>query len=804
MLLETKNKGATTDPGAGSSPKARNLDRFAVGLADVVIRRRVWFLLGCLAIAVAAGAGLGKLQVSTNYRVFFSAENPDLMAFEAFEKTFTKNDNFLFVVKPRAGTVTTSATMAVIEEMTREAWRIPFATRVDSLTNHQHSHAVGDELIVEDLIRNAAGLTDRQVAARVAIAVAEPLLRDRLISPDMTTAGVNVTLQYPGEDLSEVAEATAAARNLAARIEQAHPDLKVALTGVSALNNAFAEATIADAVTLFPAMFLVLVLVIWLIVRSVAGTVATLAIITLATVTALGIAGWAGISLSPFSGSAPVVILTLALADSVHILISQIAAMRAGKPKDAAIADALRSNFLAVTVTSGTTIVGFLALNFSDAPPFNDLGNIVAVGIAAAWLFSLTFFPAFLSLVPFTLPPRNGMDVAMRRVLQLAAERVIRHHRPVLLGFAALVAASVALIPTVELNDQWVDYFDKRVEFREDTEFAMDNLTGLYLVELSVPAAGPGAISDPEYLRTLDAFAAFLRAQPEVQHVHAYTDTIRRLNMNMNGDDPAFYAIPDSREAAAQYLLLYELSLPYGLDLNDRVSLDKSGTRLTMTLPEISTEGVLDISRRAEEWMAANGAAFMAPTATGAPILFSHISARNIRDMFSGNLIAILLIAAIMVGALRSLRYGLLSLVPNIVPLVLTFGIWVALVGEIGMAAATVSATSLGIIVDNTVHFLIKYLAARRTRGLEATAAIRHAFETVGPAVLANTMILVLGFGVLAYSTFRVTGQMGTLTALAIAVALFVDFILLPALLLAGQTPKPGDVKNETYQAQAA
>jgi len=788
-----------SDETTGEDRKKRITDHFALKLADLAIRYRAWFLIACVAIAVGAGAGLAKLEVSTNYRVFFSAQNPDLQAFDAFEKTYTKNDNFLFVIKPKTGTVATAATMAVIEEMTKDAWQIPFATRVDSLTNYQHSHAEGDDLIVQDLIKDAAGLSKEQITKRIAIAVDEPLLRDRLISPDMATTGINVTLHYPGKALTEVGDATAAARDLVRRIERAHPNLEVALTGVSALNNAFAEATIDDAGTLFPAMFLALILVIWFIVRSVTGTVATLLVISLSTVTALGAAGWLGITLSPFSGSAPVVILTLALADSVHVLISQIAAMREGETKFDAIKEAIRANFLAVSVTSGTTIVGFLALNFSDAPPFNDLGNIVAIGIAAAWFFSLTFFPAFLALVRFNVPKETGLDRAMKRLLDGTAEFVIRHYRKALVGFVALLIAAMALIPTMAVNDQWVDYFDKRTEFRQDAEFAMDNLTGLYLVEFSVPAAEAGAISDPEYLQTLDRFVTFLRAQPEIQHVHAYTDVIRRLNMNMNGDDRDFYAIPETREAAAQYLLLYELSLPYGLDLTDRVNIDKSATRVTVTLPEISTDGVLDVSKRAEAWMAANGPAFMAPSATGAPILFSHISERNIRDMFSGNLVAILLIAAIMVGALRSLPYGLLSMAPNIVPLVLTFGIWALLVGEIGMAAATVSATSLGIIVDNTVHFLIKYLAGRRKHGLDAEDAVRRAFKVVGPAVLANTVILVLGFGVLAYSTFRVTGQMGTLTALAIFVALFVDFILLPALLLAGQSLKQGVKKMTTF-----
>ena len=149
-------------------------------------------------------------------------------------------------------------------------------------------------------------------------------------------------------------------------------------------------------------------------------------------------------------------------------------------------------------------------------------------------------------------------------------------------GLAAL--ATIALVPQVELNDQFVEYFDYRVPFRGDAEFGMDNLNGIYMIEYSADAGSPGAISDPAYLAGLEKFTGWLRAQPEVTHVYSYSDVIKRLNKNLHGDEAGWYRIPDDRELAAQYLLLYELSLPYGLDLNDRISVDKSATRVTATV----------------------------------------------------------------------------------------------------------------------------------------------------------------------------------------------------------------------------
>jgi len=283
-----------------------------------------------------------------------------------------------------------------------------------------------------------------------------------------------------------------------------------------------------------------------------------------------------------------------------------------------------------------------------------------------------------------------------------------------------------------------------------------------------------------------------------VRHVYSYTDIIKRLNKNMHGDDANWYKIPESRELSARYLLLFELSLPFDLDLNDRINIDKSATRVTVTLDEITTAQLRRFLTEAESWLQKNAPEAMHTKPTSASVMFAYISQRNIESMLRSNAIAIVLIAMIMALALRSAGMGVLSLLPNAVPIVMTFGLWAILVGQVGMASATVTATALGIVVDDSVHLLTTYLRGRREKGFTVEEAIRYAFHMVGPAIMTTTMILTAGFSVLALSTFKINAEMGLLTAMAIALALIFDFLFLPALLMLGRK------KTGTTNAQLA
>ena len=760
----------------------QTIDRFAARLTRGVIRWRWMVVLAAVLGALAMGSGAQHLEFANNYRVFFSDENPELNAFEELQATYTKNDNFLFVLEPSDGDAFSADTLTAVETLTDAAWKIPFAIRVDSISNFQHSYGVEDDLIVEDLFRNSAQMDSDERARRGDIALAEPLLRNQLVTTEGSVTAVNVVLQYPQQSLTEVPEAVAYARDLRDRIEAQHPGIDVSLTGVSMLNNAFAETGVSDLGTLVPIMFGVILLLTLLILRSATATFATLIVIVLSSMVGMGWAGFMGIKLTPISGSAPIIILTLAIADSIHILIALRTAMRSGMAKSEALIEALRLNFLAVSVTSITTIIGFLALNFSDSPPFWHLGNITAVGIGAAWLFSITLLPALISLLPYKTKKTLAADRG-ERAMERVAEFVIARPRQILVTLGATTLVLMAFIPTIDFNDQWTHYFDERVEFRRETDQALQHL-GMYPIEFSVPAQTSGGISDPEYLAHLENFADFLRDQPEVVHVYSFSDIMKRLNKNLHGDDPDYYRTPAERNEAAQYLLLYELSLPYGLDLNDRVNIDKSATRVTATLGDvdsIQTKRLLDTT---EAWMHENLPGWMQTSPTSAQVMFTYISDRNVENMITGTIVAIAAIAVILMFALQSFQLGLLSLIPNGLPILATFGAWAVLIGEVGFSVATVASISLGIIVDDTVHLLSKYVRARREREGTAADAIRYAFKNVGVAIVVNTVILSIGFLVLLTSSFKVNADMGLLTALSIVFALILDFLFLPAILL--------------------
>jgi predicted RND superfamily exporter protein len=366
------------------------------------------------------------------------------------------------------------------------------------------------------------------------------------------------------------------------------------------------------------------------------------------------------------------------------------------------------------------------------------------------------------------------------------AEFVIRRHRCLLPGVGLPALALIAFIPTLDFNDQWVEYFDERIDFRVDSDQALNHF-GLYPIEYSIPAAGPGGISEPEYLAKLEQLTSFMREQEHVTHVYSISDIMKRLNRNMHGDDASYYHIPQDRDLSAQYLLLYELSLPYGLDLNDRINIDKSATRVTATIEQATSAETKAFFNNVDAWMQDNLPSYMHAKPTSAAVMFTYISERNMQNMVVGTILAIAAIALIMMFALRSVRLGALSLVPNGVPILMTFGAWALLVGEVGFSVATVASISLGIIVDDTVHFLSKYVRARDEKLLTVEDSIRYAFRNVGVAIVVNTIILTAGFIVMTTSAFKMNVDLGLMTILSIAGALILDFLFLPALLLLGR-----------------
>ena len=758
------------------------------GFGNWVIRFRWLILPATLLLVLVAASGARFLGFSTDYRVFFSKDNPQLLAFETLQNTYTKNDNVMFAVEPKDGKVFTRETLAAIEDITQASWKIPYSIRVDSVTNFQYTWADGDDLVVQDLVENAQGFTDAQLKKVQAVALAEPLLLNRLITRKSNITGINVTINRPQKTITETPEVTAFAREMEDKFQKKYPDINIYLTGVVFMDNAFNEAGEGDMKSLIPVMYGIVLIIMALSLRTFWGTLTTILIMAFSILTGMGLAGWSGILLTPISANAPTIILTLAVADSIHILVTLFYEMRHGKPKHEAIRESLRVNHQPVFITSLTTAIGFLSLNFSDSPPFRDLGNMVAVGVMAAYVYSVFFLPAMMAVLPLRV---KKVSSSHNGFIDTLGDWVIHNRNLLFWGMIIIITLLSIQIPRNIIDEKFNEYFDTRYQFRLDNDYVEEHLTGFESIEYSLGAGESGGISNPEYLNKLEEFADWYRQQPGVMYVSTLTDTMKRLNKNMHGDDESYYRLPEARDLSAQYLLLYELSLPFGLDLNNQINIDKSSTRFTAILESISTQEALDLENSAQEWLRKNAPPEMASHGASPLIMFSHIAMRNIDSMMTGTILALLLISAILAGVLKSFKLGLISTIPNLVPVFMTFGIWAIFVGHIGLAVSVVAPVALGIIVDDTVHFLSKYRRARQELGKTPEEAVRYSFHTVGTALFLTSIILVCGFFVLTFSGFQMNVHLGLMTTIAILCALVADFLFLPTLLMRSSNSVP-------------
>lgn len=771
-------------------------DTWIERLARQTIRYR-WLAIGATLLAVAIaligpmkferGEG-GALAVSpgiqfdSSYRIFFSEDNPQLQAFDALQNIYTKDDNVMIVLTADKGTIYEAEFLEAVQWVTTQGWQVPYSRRVDSITNFQNSVADGDDLYVTDLVPEGEVLDRELLDAIRDAALVEPALYNRLINDVGYTTGVNVTVTLPGlNDMTEVPEVVSKIREIEAEFAKLYPNIEMHKAGVVMLNNAFSESAMSDMGRVMMPMFVIIFIIMAVLLRSVWATAVASSVVFFSVMGAMGMMGWYGYNLSTPIMSAPTMIMTLAVADSIHIFITFFQQLRSGRDKNSAMVESLRVNFMPVFLTSVTTAIGFASMNFSDSPPFQQLGNVVATGVMVAWAVSIFFVPAVVSLLPFKATRNNASKT---NFFDSFSDLLARRRVSFLVGSVAVVVGLGALVPRIDLNDQWVQYFDESMEFRQDADYAEANLTGMNNFEFSLPAAESGGISEPEYLETLERFSAWYRTQTDVMQVNSIADIMKRLNKNMHADDESYYRIPDSRELAAQYLLLYEFSLPYGLDLNNQINVDKSASRVTITTRDVATKELRALIATGEQWLRDNAPEYMHVNAASPTVMFAHISERNIKSMLGGSFLAVLAISLILAFALRSVKYGLISLIPNIVPAVLGFGFWSALYGEMGLSLAMVSGMTLGIVVDDTVHFLSKYIRAKREKGLAGAEAIRYAFHTVGKALAVTTVILAIGFVILGMSSFRMNSWMGQLTAIVIVFALIADFILLPAFLL--------------------
>ncbi|EHE7893965.1 efflux RND transporter permease subunit [Vibrio parahaemolyticus] len=752
-----------------------------IGLGKIPTKYSLLVLLATIFLIIVATIGGKNLYFRGDYDIFFDGTNKQLLAFDEIQTTFAKTDNLAIVIAPEDGDIFTPQTLSLIQKITVDAWQVPYSSRVDSIANYQHTEAFDDELLVEDLLYSEYELTPERISKVKSIALSEPVLKSALVSEKGDVTVVNITVQLPEMDkTAEVEEVVSSINAMIDRYQRAYPDVTFHKAGIIAMNHAFMTAAQDDSSTLVPTMLVVILVFLTIMLRSILSVIATLIVIIGSVMATMGISGWAGMFLSTATVNVPTLIMTLAVADCVHVIATMRQSMKNGFTKAQSIERSIALNFVPILITSVTTAIGFLMMNMSDSPVLRDFGNLSALGVMVACFLSVTLLPALLKLLPIHVKMETSQD--QKHVMDHLGDFVVSQRRALLPLSVVVIVVCASLIPLNKVNDESVEYFGQRNEFRQAADFMEERISGMTNISIAIKTNESQGIAAPDFLNTIGEFSSWLRDQPETDHVATLADVYKRLNKNMHGDDEAYYSLPQARELAAQYLLLYEMSLPYGLDLNNQINVDKSSIKMVLTVANLGSVELVDLENRIYQWFAEHAPQYQV-VASSPSLMFAHIGETNMASMLSTLPITLVLISALLIFALRSVRLGLISLMPNIAPAVIGFGLWALISGEINLGLSVVVTLTLGIVVDDAVHFLSKYQRARR-EGQIAEQAVRYAFHTVGRALWITTVVLVAGFSVLAMSSFRLNADMGQLSAIVIFIALVVDFLFLPTLLM--------------------
>ncbi|MGD9537649.1 MAG: RND family transporter [Alphaproteobacteria bacterium] len=766
-------------------------------LIESLLRHRRLVAIACAVLIAACAAGARDLSFSDDTRAFFAEDDPTRRTLDEFDRVFRPGQNVLIAIAPKQlkeGGAFTPEGFSAAAELARAMSDVPGIIRAEAPNDYPVPRFEAGQLTLTPLVADPAGLDAATAAAAGDTARAEPLLKGRLVSARGDVIAVYLRADVAPGDTAAMEATVGGIRGALDKLRGRYPGFEFHATGELLGGHAFSEATAADLSVLSPIMVALVVLLLLGLQRSFTATVAGLAAVLAALVSTLGVAGWLGLSLNPASAAAPTIILTVTIGDSVHIVAGVRRAMARGLSKREAITESLTINFWPVMLTSLTTAVGFLSMNTTPSPPLRELGNITAIGVAFALLYSITLVPALLAMLP--LAPARFAEGETRLFRWLG--RALARHKLKAFGAGMLLLAGFAPgIWLIVFDDRFNDYFDRRYEFRRDTEFIEARLTGTDTIEHMVPAGAPGGALSDAHLNLVDRFADWYRSQPRVGHAASFSDVVKRLNQAVEGGAAEAYRLPEAPGRAGELLRRFAAALPSDAPPPDMIDGMASLSRVTAIMNGLSASEIRTLGERAEAWLAENASGVAAP-ATGLTMMYARVSGQNIGNMLTSTAVTLGVISLMLIGMFRSLRYGALTLIPNLAPAAIALGLWGYLVGQLGIASSAVIAMTLGVVVDFSIHYISRYLRARRRLGMAPDESAIYATETVGAPLAISTFVLAGGFGVLATSGFEINSSLGALAALIVAIAFVVDFLVLPALVTlldrggrTGKAPQP-------------
>lgn len=760
-----------------------NIPALVARYAAFIIRWRIPVVIASLLAIVGMAGFAGRVGFDTNYRIWFEADDPYLASYDRFIREFGNDDTFIVAFEDEQGIVSAPA-IETVQRLTAELWRVKGVIRVDSLSNFQATRAVPDGIEVEDLFPEDRELDAATLQRATDYIDREPLIVGSLISTNRQVAILRgkfapqaMTPELPAQVYAQLTKILDS--------ETARSGYQFHIAGGPITDEAFNQVAQADMGKLLPILLLVMLLILGLAFFSFWGLL--LPVFTgLATIAVtMGISGLLGFKLNQVTATSPQLMLGLATATVMHILATFFEAKREQRRSRESAQHALEDNMVPILLTNLATTLGFASFTVGNVEPITLLGYVAGIGSMVLTLLSLTLVPALLSFYPRNAPRWSPLQrVNFPGLFKRLGAWSVRAHRKVIMGWVAVTVAFCLFIPSLVVDSNPVLYFKETYWFRQSIDFVEQRGSGGAVYEIVVRGnGGENSIKTLDYMRDLDRLTEYLKTEApgEFRNVYSLSTILRNLNRSMHGDDPAYHVLPDSDSAIAQYLLLYGLSVPQGQDINDRMNVSSSASRVTIVRPLVSTrisrQNIDTISRWAEAHLTHAKIEF-----TGRDVLYTNMG-NNITDSLITSLgFDVLVIIPLLLLMFRAWTAGIVSVFVNVGPLLIVMGLMGAFGILLDVGTLMVAALGLGIAVDDTVHLLAHYFRYRRAGATAERAAIDTMSHIGTPAAL-TTLTLTCGFLVFLGAQFEPNYYFGILISVVVTLALLADLTLTPALL---------------------
>ncbi len=740
-----------------------------------VLRWPKMTLVLILLLTIAFAAGIPRLQIDNSVDSMLPANHPARVLYDKVNDTFGGTD--ILVVALKSDDVFSIATLNQVIELTDKFEAVPGVDKVVSLSTVKRMQGRGGDLIVRDLMPTVPQDAQARAALRDYV-MSNSLYVDNVISSDGRYAGFIIELT-PDADDSQVYSAIRA-------ITDAQPNASdFYIAGGPAVNAEMSIAMKADLVRLVPFVVLVLALILYLSLRTLQGVLLPLVVVVISTIWTVGLMAWTGTTMAMISTTLPVMLIAIGVADAIHILTDYYSGVGAGKEKRDAIRLVMRHIGLAVVLTSITTLVGFLSLGTSPVRQVMQFGLFVGFGVMAALAITLTMIPAVLELtrVPKGIMRRAARaqqrtQLALAPWLNRLARAVVTHRKAIVaVGIGIFLFAAIGGTRlTVETNT--LRFFRPDSPIRKATEVVDTSFGGSENLSVIVD----GDIKSPQVLNSMLALQKWAKGLPQVGYTVSIADYVAQINQSLHDNDPAQHVIPPTRNAVAQEILLYEMSGDPS-DFARVVNYNYDEARIAMRMESLTSSQLGKLVDEIDSHAIKTAGGKFGVQITGSSYLFKVLTDLLVHGQILSLLVSLFGVALVVGLIFRSLRFGLLSMIPLGFTIVLNFGVMGWLGIPLDTATTMIASIAIGIGVDYTVHFLSKYRRERRD-GVVPRTAVSETIRTVGRPIIYNAVAVAAGFAVLLFSSFGPIATLGALVAVTMGISAIAALTLLPAALL--------------------